>query len=1333
MLLHCTLVRGPCAALQMPPVELTIEGPPGVSGADLQAELASRFGTAGVSVKDRDVSVLTLGHRPLVNGAVLVDGASKGSQATESRSWPPASLALAVHSGAGAGLVVPLRRGTYTIGRSHGEVRIADADMSRAHARLVVTETSISIVDLDSANGTEVDGERVRTAVISTGSTIRCGNSTMSVVFLGPPGTRLDNAGTAVNEPLLVARRDDHAVNRATLLLTAVLPLLIGVGLALITGLWMFLAFTAVSAISILVPLFAGRRQARELEAALRTAVRTDQERRRRAAPPLSDLTLAAATVGSKGTPAANEGIWLRLGQAVQPANLRYEPSDPGKAVPSAGLLPLTLNPSRQLTTIRGPRDSVEALMRGLLMQLAGYPSARGMTVVVHGKAQRLPIAARYLRDFALTSDIGFLETILHRSIEGRGVLVVLDEQESAARLVGTALDRGWQIIHLLGGPASPAPADVELGERASFFHSGGESLRFSPDLVPLDVFNRYCRRLAWQSTDSGPSDQALPLSCSLADLLPHSAADISRRWSENRDRPGLVVPLGRSLGGIRWLDLHTDGPHLLVAGTTGSGKSELLRSLTVNLAASYPPDRINFLFVDFKGGSGLGPLTGLPHCVGMLTDLASHELERSLHSLRAEIKFREETLAAVQAPDLASYRSTSEGRLSPLPHLVIVIDEFRMLVEDAPEALGELMRIAAIGRSLGIHLIMATQRPQGALTADIRANVTTSIALRVQSEMESLDIINSKAAAGISVDTPGRAFLARGAEAALEFQSGSLNAGAATSAPPGISVRPAVEYTQAPAMTRNAEATGASTAPAAATAPLVASMSRLWESTGAEAIRKPVAAPLPCVLPEPDWSDAQAGERWSITLGMMDLPAEQRTAPLAWEPALHGHLGLVGGPESGAFEALRLAVLRLASHERESHLYVLDPDGSFADLASHDRVGARAGLHELRRAVRILERLADVQSWRLARPGEDTTPLVLVIAGWGSWLSAFRSGPTARAEDLVHDLVRDGTRAGITVVISGQRDLVTSRFFEAVPNRVYFPTGSNEDSRIAWPKLPPTPMAAGRGVATGALAAGKTAVCQFYTSIRPEAHRSRAGYPEGQLLPCRPFRVEPLPAVAAAAQIAGPATATADQGHRCFRIGVGGDELEPVSVRVPAGGVLAALGGPSSGKSSFLRLLPQLNPSAGPWLRREPASGPASFWTSTLRRAEAGELAPFPVALVDDADLLPPEAKCILTDLNALGLTVVLTAGFSPLLSQRLPLVHQARSLGTGVLIAPRSMMDGDFFGVRFEPEPNPPPGRSVLVQHGLALPVQLGWVPPPDNVQDGLPTGSVDAGGHS
>ncbi len=1349
MPLHCTLVRSPGAALQEPPLELTIEGPDGASGADLQDALAGSFSTGRVTIDGQDVSLLTLGQPPLVNGAILVDAADMNARRSRQRaSEPPASLALAVHSGAGAGLVVPLRRGTYTIGRSNAEIVIPDADLSRAHARLVVTETAITIVDLDSVNGTEVDGERQRNAAVTTNSTIRCGNSTMSLVFLEEPASQLDTAGTDVREPLIVRRRDDP-VNRAALLLTAVLPVIIGVGLAVITGMWMFLALTVVSAISILVPVVGGHRQRRELAAAVSAAVTDDQERRRRAAPPLSALTIGGPTGKDRTAQVTNEGIWLRLGQSIQPANLQFEPPDPGRTVPSAGPLPLTLDPARPLTTIRGPRDSVEGLVRSLLMQLAGYPLGRGTCVVIHGRADQVPLAARILEGVTVSSHRGTVEDLMVRGFEPshmHGMLILLDDQEDTTAIIEMALEHKWQVFHVHGDCAAQLTADIELGERSSVFNTGTECLRFAPDLAPVHVFNNFCRRLARDAHKPGEARGGIPLTCRLTDLLPDSPPETARRWTANSRRPELAVPVGLGADGPRMLDLQTDGPHLLVAGTTGSGKSEFLRSLTSALALSYPPDRINFLFVDFKGGSGLGPLTGLPHCVGMLTDLSSHELERYLQSLRAEIRFREEVLAAVQAPDLASYRATPAGIASPLPHLMIVIDEFRMLVEDAPEALRELMRIAAIGRSLGIHLIMATQRPQGALTADIRANVTTSIALRVQSEMESMDIINSKAAAGISVDTPGRAYLARGTEPPVEFQTGSLTAGAITPEPPGLSVQLASEYIDTRPAGGERGAASVATTPAVATAPVIASMSAVWESMNSVPLRMPVAAPLPCVLPEPsppipEPIDAGAdgavadGDTWSIRLGLMDLPSEQRTAPLIWKPSSQGHLGLMGGPESGVAAAIRLAVHSLASHPIESHLYILDPDSSFTGLASHCRVGARAGLHELRRAVRILERLAEEQSRRLADPAAAATPLALVLVGWGSWASAFRAGPLAWAEDLVHDLIRDGGSAGITVIISGQRELVTARFFAAIPNRVYFPTGSSEESRIAWPKLPPTPSVAGRGVALGAWSGGRAAVCQFYTASRLEAAgMESATLTQPLAAAIRPFRVEPLPAVVSAARILDRTAApiqddtdaqvrdggTADVGLVPGRlwIGAGGDELEPVSVRVPAGGVLAVLGAPSSGKSSFLRVLPQLNPDAGHWLWPERPTESAAYWSGVLRQAAAGRLDAGSVALVDDADLLPHEVNRCLADLNALGVSVVMTAGYSPLLAQRVPLALQARSLGTGVLIAPRTFLDGDLFGVRFEAEPNPPPGRSVLIRNGRALAVQLGWACPDESL---------------
>ncbi|WP_455834828.1 FtsK/SpoIIIE domain-containing protein [Pseudarthrobacter siccitolerans] len=1355
MKFHCTLVRSPGAGLTDEPLELTIQAPEGTPGADIQRHLMRQFAAGGVSVSGKDLNSLRVGDPPLINGAVLVDTAS-GTGTRKLRRRAPADdarLALAVHSGVGAGTVVPLRRGSYSIGRSGTRIVIPDPELSREHARLDVTDTDIMIIDLDSVNGIHVDGERVRNAVVSTSSVIRCGNTTMSLVLMDLPERSLSDAGESTHEPITVAGRTE-AGNRAMLILAAVLPLLIGVGLAVVTGMWMFLAFSAASAVSVLVPLAAGRRQRRDLAKAVGAAVDEDRERRRRAGPSLARLVLAARQKQGSRKPGGQPevgfdadgegcGVWLRLGEAAQPANVKVEPASLSVSIPSAGTVPVTLDPGIPRTTFSGPDAVADGLVRSLVMQLAGYPRGRSTRILIVGKAARLPLAARYLPGTTLTTSHGRAREILREGLgpaHQRGVLILLgtSKVEDDDSTSATAAEHTWQVLQFAPASSRNASASgVHLAERASIFRNTTSELVFVPDLAPAGVFTDFCRRLAGPPGLPDKGRRTVPGSCSLRDLLPLTPASTAARWNASAATSALDVPLGAGAAGPQTLDLNADGPHLLVAGTTGSGKSELLRTLTLALALTHPPDRVNFLFVDFKGGSGLGPLTKLVHCVGLLTDLSTYELERTLASLRAEIRLREEALAAARVPDLSAYRSTGASRSFPLPHLVIVIDEFRMLVDEAPEALRELMRIAAIGRSLGIHLVMATQRPQGAVTADIRANVTSSIALRVQSDMESCDIINTKDAAGISVGTPGRAFLARGTEAPQEFQAATIQL---SPAGPGqaesVTVQPAVDCL-APNRTRGIgrdngglQQDGQQT-PAQAAHPLVAMVQGLWDARKEPGPRLPVAAPLPSNLPVHEDTGLAihpgTGNEWLMELGLMDLPEQQEVVPLEWKPAGHSHLALIGGPSSGALDALELAVTRMVHHPVEAHGYLLDAGGTFLGHASSGRIGAHVSPYELKRAVRLLERLKQEMARRLSNGGPNSkVPLVLAVSGWGSWISALRAGPLAWAEDLVQDLVRDGSRAGIVVMIEGDRELVSSRTFAALPNRLYFPAGSNPDSRIAWPRMPATASVKGRAVVFGPVAGGGPAVCQLYT---PDPQTSFKTGPALAKAPAeRPFRVEPLPALVPALTIRSATTSTAagslesprepgstgasgsNKGQHLL-IGVGGDELEPAGISLQDGGVLTVLGGPGSGKTNFLRALPLMNPAGGPWLSSGDGSDIAYFWQRTLATAAAGGLERGTVALVDDADLIPAKTLEHVSDLNALGCAVVLTANYSPLLLQRLPLVMKSRSSGTGVLLAPRSLQDGDIFGIRFEVEANPPPGRGVLTSRGGASSIQVGW----------------------
>ena len=752
------------------------------------------------------------------------------------------------------------------------------------------------------------------------------------------------------------------------------------------------------------------------------------------------------------------------------------------------------------------------------------------------------------------------------------------------------------------------------------------------------------------------------------------------------------------------------------MAGTTGSGKSEFLRTLAAALAAAHPPDRVNLLFIDFKGGSGLRPLAGLAHCVGLLTDLDISEVARALVSLRAEVRRRESLLAAHRAADLRAYE-TLETAGPPLPHLVLIIDEFRMLVDEAPEALAELMRIAAIGRSLGLHLVMATQRPQGAVSADIRANVTSCIALRVQSELDSFDIINSRLAAAIPVTSPGRAYLVRGNEPPAEFQTATI-APSDRQVIRGPTVMPAEDFLHQPlAGAPLGEAVIASQVPGREDAELTRAVNAAWQATGGDLPRRPVAEPLPKQLPFPP-----EGSCGRIRLGLLDIPEEQRVSEFGWQAATHGHLGLISGTSGGADAVLARIVDQLLGCVDEPHVYILDSAGLFTAAATSPRVGAVVGLHELRRAVRVLERLCEEMARRLGTASMPGAPvLVLALCGWGSWLSAIRAGTLAWAEDLVHDIVRDGARAGITVLVSGERELVSSRFFASIRNRIFLPAGSTDEARLAWPRMPAMEATAGRVVVFGPLAAVSSASGHVGQLFEPGPPVPRS---EPVLAPrTRPFRIEPLPrrvTVSDVVALAGPGGAgrgggpPAESGASRMSLflpgqlclGVGGDELLPAGLPLPPGAVLTVLGGTASGKTSLLLALPGLNPGAS-WLRAR--TDPERYWTRTHEAAQSGALDPAALLLADDLDLQSPEINARLLLLNNLGWRVILTAGFGQGIRQRVPVALNGVAQGRGVLIAPRGLMDGELFGVRFDLEHHPPPGRAVVISDGRARTVQL------------------------
>ena len=226
----------------------------------------------------------------------------------------------------------------------------------------------------------------------------------------------------------------------------------------------------------------------------------------------------------------------------------------------------------------------------------------------------------------------------------------------------------------------------------------------------------------------------------------------------------GLRTPIGKDTSGIVSIDLVKDGPHALIAGTTGSGKSEALRTWLLGLCARYPPSRLRLVLVDYKGGSALTPLTALPHTETVLTDLNLGHSSRALRGLASCIATREAQFAQYAVKDLSQWRERflQECAPPPPPRILIVIDEFQVLADLHPETLETFSRLAAQGRSLGLHLIYATQHPGASINAHMRANTELRIALRSISDSDSLSVIGSAEAARLP-RIPGRALLGSG------------------------------------------------------------------------------------------------------------------------------------------------------------------------------------------------------------------------------------------------------------------------------------------------------------------------------------------------------------------------------------------------------------------------------------------------------------------------------------------------------------------------------------------------------------------------------------------
>ncbi|WP_104192244.1 FtsK/SpoIIIE domain-containing protein [Cryobacterium sp. Y82] len=407
--------------------------------------------------------------------------------------------------------------------------------------------------------------------------------------------------------------------------------------------------------------------------------------------------------------------------------------------------------------------------------------------------------------------------------------------------------------------------------------------LDFSPELLARAEAVDFAVALAGQAKSAGlvSTTGVIPAMVPVMQLLEHvtDASAMDRAMDRSMAPSSLACPIGVGRDGPAYLDLVQSGPHAVVGGTTGSGKSELLTTWVAALAATYSPRQVNFLLVDFKGGAAFQPLARLPHCVGLITDLDSNAATRALASLGAELLYRERMLSAAGARDV------TDARLEhPLPRLIIVVDEFATMLGLFPELHALFVDIAARGRSLGVHLILCTQRPAGVVRDALLANCSLRLSLRVNNRADSQAVIGTDAAAALAPNEPGRCLVATEAGEPVLCQI---------------------------ATTEELD---------------IASIIAAPRSSSGYVPRRPWLDALPPIVTEHDLELATVGvaPATGYPVGLLDEPERQRYCVFAYDPDTDGHLLVVGGAGSGKSTLLH-TLTRVAEHRVETQLVTAD------------------------------------------------------------------------------------------------------------------------------------------------------------------------------------------------------------------------------------------------------------------------------------------------------------------------------------------------------------------------------------------------------------------------
>lgn len=584
----------------------------------------------------------------------------------------------------------------------------------------------------------------------------------------------------------------------------------------------------------------------------------------------------------------------------------------------------------------------------------------------------------------------------------------------------------------------------------------------FVPDIIKESQIERYGVTLAnikireTETTSEIPDRLSFLEMYNVNDVRDLNVAD---RWRKNRTFQSMRALIGRKAGNADcYLDIHEKfhGPHGLIAGTTGSGKSETLQTYILSLAVNFSPEDVSFFIIDFKGGGMANLFEDMPHLAGHISNLSGNQIQRAMISITSENTRRQRIFAEYgvqhinQYTELYKYHETN----IPISHLFIIIDEFAELKREHPEFMAKLISVATIGRSLGVHLILSTQKPSGTVDESIWSNTRFKLCLRVQDRQDSMDMLHKPDAAFLT--QAGRCYLQVGNDEIYElFQSGYSGA---------IYSSKRKESDDIALINRNGKAyvfptvsnTESKNTKIRQKTELEAVVEHLRVISESQHYQKSAQLWLPVLGKSILWNTLVApnsyfnGRQWpdpagdlEATVGLYDDPHNQVQAPLNVNITESGHLAVLGGAVTGKSTFIQTLVygLMMKYSPKVLNMYLLDYSShKLVSFEKAPHVGGVVTDENEDRIDKFFTMITAIMEERknLLKGGSFTEyilangrvlPAILVAL---DNFESFREKTDDRYIDLVQQLAREGISRGIYLVVSASGFGIS-----AIPTRI--------------------------------------------------------------------------------------------------------------------------------------------------------------------------------------------------------------------------------------------------------------------------------------------------------